>query len=316
MVELTSVEFRKFMIRQQQKGIVVLLSMTGFGCSKGQNERLNVAVEVRAVNNRYLKVNSKFPDAYAALEGEIERVVREHIARGSVTVVLDVRTVAGSAALRFNSDVLGDYWQQIKDLSRQLSVAPPADFSSLVSLPGVVAEQGQEALDSDVDWPFLREILNQALRKLHEFREREGHSMRDDLLQNGRVIATQLEEVSRGAPEVVRAYRDKLLERMRELLKGSNATINDSDLIREVSLFADRCDINEEITRLRCHLEQYEVFLNDSASQGRKLDFLGQEMFREVNTIGSKANNVSLAKCVVEMKSAVERIREVLQNVE
>jgi uncharacterized protein (TIGR00255 family) len=114
----------------------------------------------------------------------------------------------------------------------------------------------------------------------------------------------------------VRTYRDKLLERMRELLKGSNASINESDLIREVSLFADRCDINEEILRLRCHLEQYEAFLNDSASQGRKLDFLSQEMFREVNTIGSKANNVSLAKCVVEMKSAVERIREVLQNVE
>ena len=115
---------------------------------------------------------------------------------------------------------------------------------------------------------------------------------------------------------MIRAYRDKLLERIRELLKGTSVVISEPDLIREVSLFADRCDINEEVTRLRCHLEQFAAFLNDKVSQGRKLDFLTQEMFREVNTIGSKANNVSLARCVVEMKASVERIREVLQNVE
>ena len=115
---------------------------------------------------------------------------------------------------------------------------------------------------------------------------------------------------------MIRGYRDKLLERIRELLKGSNVAINEPDLIREVSVFADKCDINEEITRLRCHLEQIEAFLDDKVSQGRKLDFLTQEMGREVNTIGSKANQVLLARCVVEMKTAVERIREVLQNVE
>ena len=118
------------------------------------------------------------------------------------------------------------------------------------------------------------------------------------------------------ALEVVQQYRDKLLDRVRELLKGTSVVINEPDLIREVSVYADRCDINEEITRLRCHLEQFEAFLSDKVSQGRKLDFLIQEMFREVNTIGSKANNVTLARFVVEMKSAVEKIREVLQNVE
>lgn len=294
----------------------MLLSMTGFGASKGQNERLNVAVEVRAVNNRYLKVNSRFPDAYAALEGEIERVVREHVARGTVTVALDVRPVTGASASQINVDVLTAYWNQVKELSRQLIVGVPADMSNFLMLPGVVTDSGRGELDAERDWPFLKTLLEEALGKFKEFRVREGRSMGDDLRLNGKVIASSLDEIAKTASEVVQQYRDKLLDRVRELLKGTSVVINEPDLIREVSVYADRCDINEEITRLRCHLEQFEAFLSDKVSQGRKLDFLIQEMFREVNTIGSKANNVTLARFVVEMKSAVEKIREVLQNVE
>lgn len=290
--------------------------MTGFGSSKGQNERLNVAVEVRAVNNRYLKINSRFPDAYAALEGEIERVVREHVSRGTVTVAFDVHPIGGRAAAQLNVPALSGYWSQLQQISRELSVALPADLSSLLTLPGTISEQSGSELDAETDWPFLKASLEQALAKFKEFRDREGRSMGDDLRLNVNVVAQNLNEILAGAPEVVRLYRDKLLERVRELLKGTNAVVGEPDLIREVSVHADRCDINEEITRLKCHLEQFEVFLNDKVSQGRKLDFLTQEIFREVNTIGSKANNVLLARCVVEMKAAVERIREVLQNVE
>lgn len=290
--------------------------MTGFGSSKGQNERLSVVVEVRAVNNRYLKLNVKFPDAYAALEGEFERLIREHVSRGTVTVSIDVNRATGGSAPRVNVEVLAGYWNQVKELSRQLSVEVPADMSDFLTLPGVIADSSRSELNADADWPLIKDVLGQALIKLHEFRKREGQNMADDLRLNGRLVVAQLDEVTRSAPDVIRGYRDKLLERIRELLKGSNVAINESDLIREVSLFADKCDINEEITRLRCHLEQFEAFLDDKVSQGRKLEFLTQEMGREVNTIGSKANQVSLARCVVEMKTAVERIREVLQNVE
>lgn len=290
--------------------------MTGFGAAKGQNERLSVAVEVRAVNNRYLKVSSRFPDDYAALEGEIERVVREHVSRGTVTVAFDVRPASGASAARLNAEVLKAYWNQLQDLSRQLAVGVPADLSNFLTLPGVVTDSSRGELDAERDWPFLKAQLEEAIGKFKEFRQREGRSMGDDLRLNGRVIADSLDQIAKTASEVVNQYRDKLLERIRELLKGTNVVISEPDLIREVSLYADRCDINEEVTRLRCHLEQFEAFLSDKVSQGRKLDFLVQEMFREVNTIGSKANNVSLARCVVEMKSAVERIREVLQNVE
>ncbi len=298
------------------KGCRVLLSMTGFGASKGQNERLSVAVEIRAVNNRYLKVTSRFPDAYAALEGEIERVVREHVSRGTVTVAFDVRPASGASAARLNAEVLTAYWNQLKDLSRQLAVGVPADLANFLTLPGVVTDSVRGELDADRDWPILKAQLEEAIGKFKEFRQREGRSMGDDLRLNGKVISGSLDEIAKTASEVVKQYRDKLLDRIHELLKGTSVVVSEPDLIREVSMYADRCDINEEITRLRCHLEQFEAFLADKVSQGRKLDFLTQEMFREVNTIGSKANNVSLARCVVEMKSAVERIREVLQNVE
>ena len=233
-----------------------------------------------------------------------------------MTIAFDVSRVGVTAASQLNLDALAEYWRQMKDVSHQLSAPLPPDISCLLMLPGAITEHGREELDADADWPFLKGLLEQALAKLHEFRQQEGRSMADDLRLNARVVASSLDKVAGTASDVIRAYRDKLLERIRELLKGTNVVISEPDLIREVSLFADRCDINEEITRLRCHLEQFEVFLNDTVSQGRKLDFLTQEMFREVNTIGSKANNVSLARCVVEMKASVERIREVLQNVE
>lgn len=290
--------------------------MTGFGSSNGQSERLNVTVEIRAVNNRYLKINARFPDACASLEGELERVIREHVARGTITLSLEVHPAGGKAAAQLNSEALAEYWNQIQKTARQLSAPLPTDLSQLLVLPGVVAERVGSEVDPDADWPFIKGLLEQALAKLQEFRVREGLAMADDLRRNAQLVAENLDHIAKSAADVVRGYRDKLLERVRELLKGTNVVVSEPDLIREVSLFADRCDINEEITRLRCHLEQFEAFVNDRHSQGRKLDFLTQEMFREVNTIGSKANNAQLARCVVEMKAAVERIREVLQNVE
>jgi uncharacterized protein (TIGR00255 family) len=290
--------------------------MTGYGASKGQSDQLHVAVEIRAVNNRYLKINTRLPDALAALESEVERVVRGKISRGTVTVGIDVRSGTQASGTLLNAEVLGAYWNQIRELSKQLAVELPRDLSGFLTLPGVVTDDSHIGLEPERDWPLLNKLLEEAIEKFIEFRAREGRSMADDLRRNAQVIRIHLDEIAKSAQDVVRQYRDKLLERIRELLQGTSTVVNDSDLIREVSLFADRCDINEEITRLRCHLEQFDAFLNDQVSQGRKLDFLTQEMFREINTIGSKASNVSLAHSVVEMKASLERIREVLQNVE
>ena len=294
----------------------MLLSMTGFGDARYQDQRLTVTVEVRTVNNRYLKVSTKCPELYAALEGDIERVIREKVNRGTVSVSLRVERVGADSEYALNATALESYWQQLQQMAARLQAPHVGNLGSLLVLPGVVADDIRRSVDLEADWLIIRPLVEAALEKLHAFRQEEGRSMQHDLLRNRRIIAEQLEQVVGFAPQVVSEYRTRLLERVRGVLAESEARVIENDLIREVSIYAERSDINEEITRLKCHLDQFQVFCDEPASAGRKLEFLSQEMFREVNTIGSKANNVAIAHAVVEMKAAVEKIREVLQNVE
>lgn len=296
--------------------VSVLLSMTGYGDARYQADRLAASVELRAVNNRYLKVTTKSPEAYAPLESEIEKVIRESISRGTVNVAIRVDRLHRPEDFSLNKTALTSYWQQLQTAARELNAPAPADVGNLLALPGVVDENAARSIDMQSDWVIVRGLLVEALGKLHAFRVEEGKSMERDLTLNAQVIAERLADVARSAPQVVQEFRAKQLERVRQLLQDSGMTVAEADLIREVSIFADRTDINEEITRLRSHLDQFQAFLREPVSTGRKLDFLSQEMFREINTIGSKANNVAIAHSVVEMKAAVEKMREVLQNVE
>ncbi len=294
----------------------MLLSMTGFGDFRGQDESLCVAVEVRSVNNRHFKMVVKSPERFQPLEGEIERVVRESITRGTVNVLLRVDGIGASLGYRLDAAALKLYWEELNGLSASLGQAAPHDLTGLLGLPGVVVEGDASRSDPREAWTVIESSLRGALKKLREFRAAEGASMAQDLQANLKVVSTQLDEIAVKAPEIVREFRDKLHERVRELLGGTDATLQPADLIREVSVYADRCDIGEEILRLRSHIDQFQAFVREPQSQGRKLEFLTQEMVREANTIGSKANNVQVAHAVVEIKSAIERIREVVQNVE
>jgi uncharacterized protein (TIGR00255 family) len=294
----------------------VLLSMTGFGDARGQNDRLSMSVEVRAVNNRYFKLVTKTPERYQPFESEIERVVRESISRGTVNVSVRIEGVAGATAYRLDAPVLQGYWQQLTTLSTSLGIKLPDNLSGLLVLPGVVGDGDSSTSDPREDWPLIESSLRDALKKFREFRVVEGGSMEKDLQQNLRIISTELETIAARAPQIVRDFRDKIRDRVADLLRDGEATVEPNDLIREVSIYAERCDISEEILRLRSHLDQFQAFIRQQQSAGRKLDFLTQEMVREVNTIGSKANNAEVAHSVVEIKAAVERMREVLQNVE
>jgi len=290
----------------------VLLSMTGFGNATGQNDRFSAALEVKAVNNRYLKISVRLPDVLAPLEPDFERVVRAAVARGTVSVNVRLTPLGQASRYHIVPEVLESYWQQLQEQT----VPSPQTADALLALPGVVADQLSASVDCKQEWPLLEQALGESLENLQSFRRLEGESMRRDLTENGEIIAARLATISERAPLVVSSYRDKILDRVQELLKTVSATVSPDDLIREVSIFSDRCDINEEITRLRCHIEQFEQVMDQATSQGRKLDFLSQEMFREVNTIGSKANDVGIAHNVVDMKAAVEKMREILQNVE
>src|SRR5262245_44847892 len=290
--------------------------MTGFGDARFQDDRLSASVEVRAVNNRYLKISTKCSEVYAALEGDIERIVRESISRGTVNVAVRVDRHWTAEEFALNQVALTSYWSQLQAAARKLGAPAPAEMGYLLSAPGVVTDESQRSVDLQTDGEIIRRLLKQALEKLHAFRTEEGRSMERELTGNAKTIAAKLADVTALAPQVVAEYRVKLLERVRQLLAESGVPVAEPDLIREVSIFSERSDINEEITRLRSHLEQFQAFIGEPASAGRKLDFLSQEMNREVNTIGSKANNVPIAHCVVEMKAAIEKMREILQNVE
>ena len=293
----------------------MLLSMTGFGNAALQTEGVHVSSEIKSVNNRYLKLSVRMPDSVARFEAEIEKLVRSRVSRGSVQLSIRVRFTSGQSEYRIDQDLLRSFQRQLAEISGDAE-GQSATLGDLLSLPGVVSqtELPEEFVNSL--WPAVDASLKESLDHFDDFRRREGESMRQDLEKQCEVIETEGKQVATLTPQVVTDYRDKILERVRRLIGDASINISENDVIREVALFADRCDINEEITRLRSHTEQFRRLLNGATSQGRKLEFIGQEMFREINTIGSKANHVTIALSVVEMKAAVERMREVLQNVE
>jgi uncharacterized protein (TIGR00255 family) len=186
----------------------------------------------------------------------------------------------------------------------------------LLALPGAVEERGANDKDPRDDWPAIEPVLRDALVALAKMRSEEGVALAADLAHNGRQILELLDGVAKRAPEVVQAYQARLMQRVEQALSDLGVTLQPAELLREVSLFADRSDISEEIVRLRSHLQQYEAALMLPESSGRKLEFIAQEMGREVNTIGSKANDAEISKLVVDIKTALERIREQIQNVE
>jgi uncharacterized protein (TIGR00255 family) len=311
--------FEEVVVLPEIRTNLLLLSMTGFGEARTETERLSVAVEVRTVNNRFLKVSSRLGDVYAGLEGQVERVVRERIGRGTVTVSVRVDRHSRPEDFRVNTIAIQAYLDQLTRLRPKTAGGesdPIGPLTSLLLAPGVVEDTRREGVDVEADWQIIQPVLEEALKKLHVFRVEEGQAMERDLRTNAQVVTAGLAKVTEMAPQVSSDFRTKLIERINLVLKDQGVQLQPADVIREVAVYADRTDINEELTRLKSHLDQFEAFLVEQSSTGRKLDFLVQELNREVNTIGSKANHVGIAHCVVEMKAAIERIRELLQNVE
>ncbi|WP_422925902.1 YicC/YloC family endoribonuclease [Singulisphaera sp. PoT] len=292
----------------------MLLSMTGFGEARHQDERWSVTVEVRTVNNRHLKLSAKISDPYGPLEPELERLVREIVRRGTVQVSLRVERPRRAEDYRLNTVALASYRDQLTSLQGDGSEA--IQLGSLLVLPGVVEERKPPTDDPHGDWPVLARVVTEALRKLQTVRAEEGRIMADELLQLGASVSSHLGNIAERGPHVVLAYQKRLIERVQSLVEGQGVTIEPKDLIREVAILAERADISEEIVRLRAHLTQYVEVINEPESAGRKLEFVVQEMGREVNTIGSKANDVEISRSVVEIKGLLEKIRELIQNVE
>ncbi|HMF13650.1 MAG TPA: YicC/YloC family endoribonuclease [Gemmataceae bacterium] len=296
----------------------MLLSMTGYGEASYQSDSLALGIELRAVNNRYLKVSLRASEPYNLLEPEFEKMIRRTVRRGTVQVHLRMQRQYQAGEFQINAAAMRGYLAQLQNLSDELKIPHRGEhlMAQVLALPGVVPEPGSVALNLDAEWPLIEEVLDQALTKLQAMRQEEGKAMAQELLLLRDTIAQQLAAVRDLAPTVVVAYRDRLLERVRNLLAELDVKIDRSDLIKEVSIFAERSDIAEEVVRLASHLDQFQDVMKEPESAGRKLEFLGQEMFREANTIGSKASDVAISRHVVEIKAALEKIRELVQNVE
>ncbi len=292
----------------------MLLSMTGYGEARFQDDRWSVGVELRTVNNRHLKLNARISDPYGALEPDLERLVRETIRRGTVQLSLRVDRPKRAEDYRLNRVALVSYRSQLAEM---MGGNPgEVDLASLLGLPGVLEDRKPATDDPHEDWPALAAVVAEALGKLQKARAEEGRAMAEELLGLGRGVADRLERIAGRGPEVVASYQKRLADRIQSMIAGQGVSIEPKDLIREVAIFAERADIAEEVVRLRAHLKQYVEVIGEPESSGRKLEFVAQEMGRETNTIGSKANDVEISRGVVEIKGILEKIRELIQNVE
>jgi uncharacterized protein (TIGR00255 family) len=290
--------------------------MTGFGDAHHQAEGLAVAVEVRTINNRYFKFTMRSGEGYAALEPQVESVVREHIKRGTVQVNLWIEKQTSPDDYLINVGVLKSYRRQLHELASDLNSETEIPLPSLLALPGVVNERRTHLSTAEADWPLIEPTLKAALTQLAKMRHNEGQAMSRDLAANCKTIGDELKKIAARAPTVVDAYRARLEERIRKAMEEHQFSLNPTDLVREVAVYAERSDIAEEIVRLGSHLEQFDSIMGKEDSPGRKLEFLTQEMLREVNTIGSKSNDVEIARHVIEIKATIEKLREMIQNIE
>ncbi|MBX3415032.1 MAG: YicC family protein [Pirellulales bacterium] len=290
--------------------------MTGYGEAHSQQDGLTVAVEIRTINSRYFKLTVRCGDTYSALEQEIEEAVRQQIKRGTIQVTLRVDRPRSPDEFKISAVALASYRAQLEALHEQWRIAEPINLESLLALPGVVEEGQVRTTDTSEIWPLVKSTLEGAIQHLTEMRQREGAAMASDLLANVDAIEIELGRIEIRAPLVAEGYRARLEERMKRSLAELGVTLEPSDLIKEISIFGERSDISEEIVRLKSHLEQFRASTKTNESAGRRLEFLTQEMFRETNTIGSKANDVEIARHVIEIKTYIERIREMIQNVE
>jgi len=292
----------------------VIRGMAGFGQGEAPSERYAVRVELRSLNHRYLDLFLRVPKQYSQLEEVLRRAIGERIARGRVEAAVTVEEFAQKERnVQLNAPLLLGYLRALGAIQEVLGSDEEVTLSQVLTLPGIL-----EVEEPECDWEELQGVLleaaGQVLTDLEQMRAAEGARLCRDLEEKITRIAELQRQVAEIAPQVVVDYRERLRERLRELLQGT--TLTEERFLAEVALFADRCSIDEELVRLASHTQQLKGLLHSTEPVGRKLDFLIQEMNREVNTIGAKGSSAHIAGLVVELKSELEKVREQVQNIE
>lgn len=291
-------------------------SMTGYAAVQRVQEGACYVLEVRSLNNKYLKLSIKVPENLQFLESEMERIVRGRLARGSVALALRVRSEAGGGAVPINAAALQRYVQELVAVPLPPDIATSMDLGMLASLPGVCEVPPIDDASREQVLGLATDLTNQALDVMVEMRQREGNTLRAELTSCCNEIRERVGLVATRAPLVIDEYHERLRARVETLMKSSRLELESEGLMREVALYAERSDINEEVSRLRSHLDQFEELCEGGKPVGRTLEFLTQELLREANTIASKSGDTAIARSIVEVKGLIDRLREQVQNVE
>ena len=289
-------------------------SMTGFGSASLRERRMDIDVEVRSVNHRFLTIKLSVPDSLSRHESEIEQLVRARLGRGSVTVNVSVKIPRTTETSLPDLKTFKAYAKQLRDIQKALGLKGEIRMEDLLAVPSLWSNG---AVESDEElWPRVKKLLPKAVDQLVETREREGQKIAGAFKNHLESIEARLGKVESRVPTVVESYQKRLDDRIQQLLAQRGLEAARLDIVKEVAIHSDRCDTSEEIQRLRAHIGEFRKIVAQKGQLGRRLDFLTQEMGRETNTIASKANDGDIAASAVDMKAELEKIKEQVENVE
>ncbi|MCQ2520361.1 MAG: YicC family protein [Lachnospiraceae bacterium] len=292
----------------------MIKSMTGFGRAEYADDKRKFTVEIKSVNHRYLDMNIKMPKKLNFFEAAIRNELKNYIQRGKVDVFITLEEYAESnVGIKYNKDVAAEYVKYLKQMSEDFDCDYDIRVSTLSRFPEVFSMEDVE-IDEDEIWAGLKEALTGAAEKFVDSRIKEGENLKKDLIEKLDDMLTHVQYVKDRAPEVIEEYKNGLMEKVKDLL--ADTKVDENRLLMEVTLFADKVCIDEEIVRLTSHIETTKKTLNDGGSIGRKLDFIAQEMNREANTMLSKANDLATSDHAIELKTEIEKVREQIQNIE
>ncbi len=289
-------------------------SMTGYGRGDADHGGTKFSVELNSVNRKQSDIVINLPRDLCALEPRIRQAINEKISRGRMNVVVGLHQGAnGAAALALDTALARSYHDAMLTLQKELSAPGEITIGTILQAPGVMRSP-EQSVDADKAWPAVERALTTALSELVKMREREGKHLAKDLIHRLKILRQEIKGIRALYPEVVKKYRSALIERIQKA--GLDLPVEDERLLKEVTIFADRSDISEELTRLESHLAQFAHHLRKNEPVGRTLEFITQEIFRELNTLGAKSNDAGISQHVVACKSELEKIREQIQNLE
>lgn len=292
----------------------MIKSMTGYGSAKGTVEGIEVSVELKSVNNKFLDTSVRLPRSFIFAEETVKAAVQSHISRGKVDVFVTVDTsMADDMVVRVNEPLLKGYIDALQHIADEYALPNDISVMSVSRFPDILSVEKKE-LDADAVAEGIKSIAEQALQDFDSMRMCEGEKLRNDVLLKLENIESFVGIIEENAPRTVTEYREKLLQKLNEVL--GSAGVDESRIITEAAIFADKVAVDEETVRLRSHIAQLRTMLETGSPIGRKIDFLMQEFNREANTIGSKCQNSDIAHVVVDLKSEIEKIREQIQNIE